>query len=69
MRNFIHRNTDGRLNPYAKVYTLNEVKNDFPGFEIIKSYKSFMHAPPFPVHGAPGGSIMGWHLWVHLRPI
>ena len=68
MKNFIHRNTDGPLNPYAKVYTLTEVKRDFPGFEIIKSYKAFMHAPPLPVHGLPGGKIMGWHLWVHMRP-
>ncbi len=69
MENFIHRNTDGPLNPYAKVYTLAEVKRDFPGFEITKSYKAFMHAPPLPVHGFPGGKIMGWHLWVHMRPV
>jgi hypothetical protein len=27
-----------------------------------------MHAPPLPVHGLPGGSVMGWHLWAHLSP-
>lgn len=68
MKNFIHRNTDGPLNPYAKVYTLEEVRQDFPDFEIIKSYKNFMHAPPIPVHGFPGGNLFGWCLWVHLKP-
>jgi hypothetical protein len=28
-----------------------------------------MHAPPLPVHGLPGGSVMGWHLWAHLSPV
>jgi ubiquinone/menaquinone biosynthesis C-methylase UbiE len=69
MRNFIHRNTDGPLNPYTKVYTLGEVKRDFPDFEIVKCYKTRIHAPPLPVHGFPGGKIMGWHLWVHVRPV
>ena len=69
MKNFIHRNTDGPLNPYSKVYTLAEVKRDFPGFKITKSYKAFMHSPPLPVHGFPGGKIMGWHLWVQMRAV
>jgi len=68
MDNFIHRNTDGPLNPYAKVYDLATVRAGFPDFEIVKSYKRFMHAPPLPVHGLPLGRLMGWHLWVHLRP-
>lgn len=68
MENFIHRNTDGPLNPYAKVYDLAAVRADFPNFGIVKSYKRFMHAPPLPVHGLPFGRLMGWHLWVHLRP-
>jgi SAM-dependent methyltransferase len=68
MKNFIHRNTDGPHNPYAKVYDLAEVKRDFPDFRVSRSYKRFMHAPPLPLHGLPGGSLLGWHLWVHLRP-
>lgn len=68
IENFIHRNTDGPLNPYAKVYTVDEVKRDFSNFEIIKTYKNFMHAPPLPVHGLSGGGWFGWCLWVHMRP-
>ena len=68
MDNFIHRNTDGPLNPYAKVYTLDEVEKDFPDFRVHRSYKNFMHAPPLPVHGFPFGSALGWCLWVHLSP-
>jgi hypothetical protein len=68
MSNFIHRNTDGPLNPYAKVYDSSMVKRDFPQFKIIRSYKRFMHAPPLPVTVLPFERLMGWHLWVHLRP-
>lgn len=68
MENFIHRNTDGPLNPYAKVYDLKEVEKDFPLFRIEKAYKRFMHAPPLPVGKLPFEKSMGWHLWVHLRP-
>jgi SAM-dependent methyltransferase len=68
LKEFIHRNTDGPYNPYSKVYDLRSVANDFPDFTIEKSYKRFMHAPPLPVHGLPGGPLLGWHLWVHLRP-
>jgi ubiquinone/menaquinone biosynthesis C-methylase UbiE len=68
MRNFIHRNTDGPLNPYAKVYSLATVAKDFPDFEIIRSYQRFMHAPPLPVSRLPLERVLGWHLWVHLRP-
>jgi hypothetical protein len=25
-------------------------------------------APPLPVHGLPGETIMRWHLWIHLIP-
>jgi hypothetical protein len=28
-----------------------------------------MHAPPLPVHGLPGETLMGWHLWIHLEPV
>lgn len=37
MKNFIHLNTDGPLNPYSKVYDETEIKKDFPNFEIVKS--------------------------------
>ena len=69
MSNFIHRNTDGPLNPYSKVYDLKEVKKDFPNFVIIRSHKEFMHAPPLPVSWLPLAHLLGWHLWVHMTPI
>jgi ubiquinone/menaquinone biosynthesis C-methylase UbiE len=69
MSNFIHRNTDGPENPYAKVYDLATVRKDFPDFEIERSYQDHMHAPPLPVGALqPLAGILGWHLWVHLRP-
>lgn len=69
MSNFIHRNTDGPENPYAKVYGLAEVREDFPDFEIERSYQDYMHAPPLPVGVLkPMSGILGWHLWVHLAP-
>jgi len=68
MENFIHRNTDGALNPYSKVYDLREVEKDFADFKIVKSYKRFMHAPPLPVTKLPFEKSLGWHLWVHLKP-
>ena len=68
MDNFIHRNTDGPLNPYAKVYDLQEVEKDFADFKIVRSYKQFMHAPPLPMHWLPFDQALGWHLWVHMRP-
>ncbi len=68
MENFIHRNTDGALNPYSKVYDLRAVEQDFPDFQITRSYKRFMHAPPLPVTKLPFEKSIGWHLWVHLIP-
>lgn len=68
MKNFIHRNTDGPHNPYSKVYDLAAVRDDFPDFEIVKSYQSFMHAPPLAVRWMPFEKVLGWHLWVHMRP-
>jgi SAM-dependent methyltransferase len=68
MDRFIHRNTDGPGNPYSKVYDLDLVRCDFPDFEVVKSYKRFMHAPPLPVAALPLQRALGWHLWVHLRP-
>ena len=66
---FIHANTDGPANPYARVYDLADIERDFPDFRITKTHKEFMHAPPLPVHGLPGGRLMGWHLWVEMEPV
>jgi SAM-dependent methyltransferase len=69
MSNFIHRNTDGPENPYAKVYDLPTVSEDFADFEILRSYQDHMHAPPLPVAALkPLAGVLGWHLWVHLVP-
>lgn len=68
MANFVHRNTDGPLNPYSKVYDRRTVAEDFPDFEIVRTYKRFMHAPPLPVRWVPLERLLGWHLWVHMRP-
>lgn len=69
MGEFVHHNTDGPANPYAVVYDRRRVERDFPSFHITRTYKRFMHAPPFPVHRLPGQAVMGWHLWVHLKPV
>ena len=68
LEQFIHHSTDGPESPFARVYDLADVQRDFPSFKIERSFKRFMHAPPLPVHNLPGGSLMGWHLWVHLTP-
>lgn len=68
MVNFTHRNTDGPSNPYSKVYDMQIVREDFPDFDVIRSYKQFMHAPPLPVSLLPLSRLLGWHLWVHMRP-
>jgi len=68
MENFIHRNTDGPMNPYATVYDIKRIKKDFVHFNPVRWYKRFMHAPPLPVRWMPFASWMGWHLWIHLRP-
>jgi SAM-dependent methyltransferase len=65
---FVHHNTDGPENPYAVVYDRRRVEEDFPSFRVTRTYKCFMHAPPFPVHRLPGETLMGWHLWIHLEP-
>jgi len=67
METFTHYSTDGPLNPFARVYSPKEVERDFPDFSLEKTYQRYMHAPPLPVHGLPGGDRMGWHLWAHLR--
>jgi SAM-dependent methyltransferase len=65
---FVHHNTDGPANPYSLVYDRRLVEQHFPSFRIMRAYKRFMHAPPLPVHGLPGDTLLGWHLWVHLAP-
>lgn len=69
MKNFIHLNTDGPMNPYSKVYDEALIKKDFTDFEIVKTYKRFMHAPPLKVGWLPLEKLLGWHLWAHLKPI
>jgi SAM-dependent methyltransferase len=69
LEEFVHRNTDGPANPYALVYDRRRIERDFPSFRVTRSYKRFMHAPPLPVHRLPGETLMGWHMWVHLRPV
>lgn len=64
---FTHHNTDGPLNPYARVYSPREVIREFADFELVESYQRYLHAPPLPVHNLPFGDRLGWHLWVHLR--
>ena len=68
MANFINVSTDGPFNPYSKVYGLSDVAADFPSFEIVESHKEFMHAPPLPVQWLPLAGVLGWHLWVTMRP-
>ena len=68
MDNFINVSTDGPFNPYSKVYGRRETEADFPEFEIVEMHKEFMHAPPLPVGWLPLAGMLGWHLWVTLRP-
>jgi SAM-dependent methyltransferase len=65
---FTHRNTDGPANPYALVYDRGRIERDFPSFQVTRTYKRHMHAPPLPVDRLPGETLMGWHLWAHLKP-
>lgn len=67
IENFTHRNTDGPLNPYSRVYSPTEVVQEFSDFELLRAYSRYMHAPPLPVRRLPGQRWLGWHLWVHLR--
>ena len=68
MRNFVNVSTDGPFNPYSKVYGRRDVEADFPAFEIVEMHKEFMHAPPLPVSWLPLAGVLGWHLWVTMRP-
>ncbi|MBV9304939.1 MAG: class I SAM-dependent methyltransferase [Acidobacteriaceae bacterium] len=67
MKNFLHRSTDGPENPYSKVYDERTIKQDFPDFHVVRTFKRWMHAPPLPVHGLPGEKHVGWHLWAELK--
>lgn len=69
LKEFTHHNTDGPSNPYALVYDRRRIAEDFPSFKITRTYKRYMHAPPMPVHGLPGQTLLGWHLWAHLEPL
>jgi SAM-dependent methyltransferase len=69
LEEFLHHNTDGPDNPYALVYDRKRLEKDFPSFRVTRIYKRFMHAPPLPVHGLPGETALGWHLWAHLAPV
>lgn len=66
LERFVHANTDGPQSPFARVYDADGIRRDFPAFSLLRAHKEFMHAPPLPVHGLPGGHLMGWHLWVEL---
>ena len=68
MKNFINVSTDGPFSPYSKVYSLNDVRADFPHFEIGKIDRHFMHAPPLKVKWLPLAGLLGWHLWVWMKP-
>ncbi|MEJ7623567.1 MAG: class I SAM-dependent methyltransferase [Pyrinomonadaceae bacterium] len=68
MRNFINVSTDGPCNPYSKVYDRRELEADFTDFDIVGSHKEFMHAPPLPVGRLPFARLLGWHLWVEMKP-
>lgn len=66
METFTHYNTDGPLNPFARVYSPADVRADFADFLLREHFRRYLHAPPLPVHGLPGESLLGWHLWVRL---
>ena len=68
MKNFINVSTDGAFNPYSKVYALIDVRTDFPHFDVVKTERHFMHAPPLKVSWLPLASLLGWHLWVWMKP-
>ena len=64
---FTHRSTDGPLNPFARVYSTQDVRRDFPDFELVAATKRYLHAPPLPVRSLRlPGERLGWHLWVRL---
>jgi hypothetical protein len=68
LKEFTHHNTDGPANPYALVYDRKRIAQDFPSFQVTRTYKRFMHAPPLPVHGLPGQSLLGRKLRASALP-
>jgi ubiquinone/menaquinone biosynthesis C-methylase UbiE len=73
MKSFIHRNTDGPLNPYAKAYTVQSIAADFPCFAVENSRIHFLNARHFPgIRLLPKhwydllDSRLGWHLWAFM---
>lgn len=64
---FVHRSTDGPLNPFARVYSRREVEADFPDFTVVDTFTRYLHAPPLPVRRLPGEGLLGWHLWVRMQ--
>ena len=56
---FVHANTDGPANPYARVYDLADIRRDFPDFKITRTHKEFMHAPPATGSPTAGGTSDG----------
>jgi SAM-dependent methyltransferase len=66
---FVHRSTDGPLNPYSKVYDSGAIARDFSCFRVGDVSKEFMYAPPLPVTKLPLARWLGWHLWVTLEPV
>ena len=68
MKNFINVSTDGPFNPSSKVYSMAGVRQDFSDFEVVNNHRHFMHAPPLPVRSLPLAGLLGWHLWVEMRP-
>ena len=68
LSHFVHRSTDGPGNPYSKVYAVEDIPRDFPAFEVMRSFKLWLNAPPLPTRRWPGGSLLGWHLWAELKP-
>jgi hypothetical protein len=65
--NFAHRNTDGPLNPYSRVYTVQKMIRESPILQLTSASQHYRHAPPPPVRKLPGESWLGWPLWVHLQ--
>ena len=65
MERFVHANTDGPESPFARVDHQGGGSSRLPGVPA-SAPQGFMHAPPLPVNGVPGGHLMGWHLWVAL---
>ena len=61
-------NTDGPLIPTRKVYDEGDQER-LSNFELVRTYKRFMHAPPLKVGRLPLDSVLGWHLWAHLKPV